>query len=194
MNLAPSLIIAIVIAAFLVIVAFFVIALYNTLVRKRIDCDNAWAQIDVQLKRRYDLIPNLVETVKGYASHERETLEAVIQARTRAVAVASDAQHAAQKAEAEGLLTQALGRLFALSEAYPQLKADKNFGALQEELASTENKIGFARQHYNDTVARYETSRQTFPSSIVAGAFNFQKREYFEIKDAAVREAPKVAF
>lgn len=194
MNLNPTLLIGLVIAGALVLVALFVIVIYNTLVRKRIDTDNAWAQIDVQLKRRYDLIPNLVETVKGYASHERETLEGVIQARTRAVAVASDGAHAGQKAEAEGFLTQALGRLFALSEAYPQLKADRNFMSLQEELSGTENKIGFSRQHYNDTVARYEMSRQTFPSSIVAGAFNFQKREYFEVKDGAVREAPKVAF
>ncbi len=176
------------------VVLFWFIGMYNMLVRRRIDCDNGWSQIDVQLKRRYDLIPNLVETVKGYASHESGTLEAVIAARGRAVAVTSDAAHAQQKAAAENMLTQALGRLIAIAEAYPTLKADANFAKLQEELASTENKIGFSRQHFNDTVARYEESRQTFPTNIVAGAFNFEKREYFKIDEEAVREAPKVKF
>lgn len=177
-----------------IIVFFWFIAMYNALVRKRVDCDNAWSQIDVQLKRRYDLIPNLVETVKGYAGHERETLEAVIAARTRAVAVSSDAKHAAEKADAENMLTQTLGRLFALSEAYPDLKANQNFSQLQEELTSTENKIGFARQHFNDVVARYEETRQTFPTNIVAGAFNFDKRDYFTEQNESVRAAPKVSF
>jgi LemA protein len=181
-------------AAGLVLLVIIIILIYNGLVRKRVDTDNAWSQIDVQLRRRYDLIPNMVETVKGYAAHERETLDAVISARAKAVAVSSDAAHAAEKAGAENMLTAALGRLIAVAEAYPQLKADRNFAGLQEELSSTENKISFARQHFNDTVARYETSRQSFPSSIVAGAFGFRKREYFELEDQKIREAPKVAF
>jgi LemA protein len=183
--------VAVVIGVGLLILLVFV-GMYNTLVRKRIDVDNSFSQIDVQLKRRYDLIPNLVETVKGYASHERGTLEAVIAARNQAV----QAQGAgvAQRAVAEGALTSALGRLFAVAEAYPDLKANANFSGLQEELASTENKIGFARQHYNDTVGRYEESRQAFPTNIIAAAFNFEKREYFKVEEAAVREAPKVSF
>lgn len=182
--------------AFVVIVlALWLIAVYNKLVRLRVDCDNGWSQIDVQLKRRYDLIPNLVETVKGYAGHERETLEAVIAARARAVQV-HDSSSAGAHAQgvAEGGLTQALGRLIALAESYPDLKANQNFAQLQEELASTENKIGFSRQHYNDVVARYETARQSFPDAMVAGVFNFAKREYFEIEEPAAREAPKVSF
>ena len=177
-----------------VILLFWVMGMYNVLVRRRIDCDNGWSQIDVQLKRRYDLIPNLVETVKGYAAHEKGTLEAVISARARAVAVTSDAAHAAEKAAAENMLTQALGRLISVAEAYPDLKANANFAQLQEELTSTENKIGFSRQHFNDCVARYEESRQTFPTNIVAGAFNFDRREYFKVEGAAEREAPKVTF
>jgi LemA protein len=177
-----------------VLLLLLAIGMYNTLVRRRVDTDNAWSQIDVQLKRRYDLIPNLVETVKGYAGHERQTLEAVIAARTRAVAVPAGAAHAGEHAQAEGMLTQALGRLFAVAEAYPQLKANANFAQLQEELTSTENKIGFARQHFNDTVGRYEETRQTFPTNIVAAAFNFDRREYFKVDEAAVREAPKVSF
>ncbi len=168
------------------------VAIYNGLVRRRVDVDNGWSQIDVQLKRRYDLIPNLVETVKGYAGHERETLESVIAARTRAVAAGSSG--IAAKAEAENMLTQAVGRLFAVAEAYPQLKADANFRQLQEELTSTENKIGFARQHYNDTVGAYETARSTFPSNILAGIFGFRAREYFAASGEAERAAPKVSF
>jgi LemA protein len=186
------LIVALAIAALAVVFLLLFVGMYNTLVRRRIDTENAFSQIDVQLKRRYDLIPNLVETVKGYAAHERGTLEAVITARNRAVQV--QGAGVAQRAEAEGALTQALGRLFALAEAYPQLKANENFAALQEELASTENKIGFARQHYNDTVGRYEQSRLSFPTNIVAAAFNFEKREYFKAEEPAVREAPKVSF
>jgi LemA protein len=166
--------------------------MYNTLVRRRIDTDNAFSQIDVQLKRRYDLIPNLVETVKGYASHERNTLEGVISARNKAVQ--AQGSPVAQRAKAEGQLTQALGRLFALSEAYPDLKANANFMSLQEELSSTENKIGFARQHYNDTVGRYEESRQAFPTNLIAAAFNFAPKDYFKTEAAAEREAPKVSF
>ena len=177
-----------------VVLLLVIMGMYNSLVRARVECDNGWAQIDVQLKRRYDLIPNLVETVKGYASHEKETLEAVIQARQQAVAITSDSAHAAQKADAENMISQALGRLFALSEAYPELKADTNFRQLQEELTSTENKIGFARQHFNDTVGSYEERRQTFPTNLVAAMFNFGKREYFELGDAAQRETPKVSF
>lgn len=198
LGLSGGWIVAIAIGGALLLLIIIVIGMYNTLVRKRVDVDNAWSQIDVQLKRRYDLIPNLVETVKGYAKHEAGTLEAVIKARNAAVSVAGaeggGAGNVAARAEAEGVLGQALGRLFALSEAYPDLKANSNFLGLQEELSSTENKIGFSRQHYNDTVARYEESRQTFPSSVIAGAFNFQKRDYFEVKDAAAREAPKVSF
>lgn len=190
--MGTGLIVGLSIAAVLVIVVLWAIAVYNGLVGKRVDCDNGWSQIDVQLKRRYDLIPNLVETVKGYAKHEAGTLEAVIAARSRAMG--ASAAGVGERAEAENMLTGALGKLFALSEAYPDLKANTNFLGLQEELKTTENKIGFARQHYNDTVARYESSRQMFPASIIAGAFNFARREYFEVKDGAVREAPKVQF
>lgn len=179
--------------AIVVIVILWAIAIFNGLVRRRVDCENGWAQIDVQLKRRYDLIPNLVETVKGYASHEKGTLEAVIAARSRAVDL-SNGGSVGQRAEAEGFLTASLGKLFALSESYPDLKANTSFMGLQEELASTENKIGFARQHYNDCVGRYQTARQEFPGLIIAGAFNFAAKEYFEIKDAASREVPKVQF
>lgn len=179
---------------FFVILLLWAVGAYNRLVRRKIEADNGWSQIDVQLKRRYDLIPNLVETVKGYAAHERDTLEAVISARTRAVGVSSDAAHAGAKGQAEGELTQALGRLFAVAEAYPDLKANQNFGQLQEEITSTENKIGFARQHFNDTVARYEEARLTFPINLIAAAFNFAKREYFELDIPEAREAPKVSF
>jgi LemA protein len=182
-----------IVAGVFVVLVLVVMSMYNTLVRRRIDTDNAWSQIDVQLKRRYDLIPNLVETVKGYASHERDTLEAVIAARSKAVDL-SGGRNVAQRAEAEGVLSQTLGRLFALAEAYPELKANTNFMKLQEELTSTENRIGFARQHYNDSVARYEESRQAFPTNLIAGAFNFEKRDYFNITSAAEREAPKVSF
>lgn len=189
-----GLIIGLVIAGLFVVVLLWFVAMYNVLVRKRIDCDNGWSQIDVQLKRRYDLIPNLVEAVKGYASHERETLDAVISARNQAVAVSSDAVHAMEKGKAEGALTMALGRLMAVAEAYPNLKADGSFMKLQEELTGTENKIGFARQHFNDVVARYEESRQTFPTTIVAALFAFQKRDYFTVENEAERAAPKVSF
>ena len=173
----------------------WLIGSYNKLVRLRVDCDNGWSQIDVQLKRRYDLIPNLVETVKGYAGHEKETLDAVISARAKAVQTHdSSSAGTAQMGKAEGELTQALGRLMVVAEAYPDLKANTNFMQLQEELTSTENKIGFARQHFNDTVGRYETARQSFPVNIIAGMFNFDQRDYFEIEEPAAREAPKVSF
>lgn len=189
-----GLIIGGIVAGVFVLFLLIAIGLYNGLVRKRVDVDNGWAQIDVQLKRRYDLIPNLVETVKGYASHERETLDAVISARQMAVNISSDAMHAAAKAKAEGELSGVLSRLMAVAEAYPNLKADANFRQLQEELTSTENKIGFARQHYNDVVGRYEEGRMTFPANLIAAMFNFGPREYFKLEAAAEREAPKVSF
>ncbi len=183
---------ALIVLAVLVVVAVLVIGVYNTLVRKRIRCREAWSQIDVQLKRRYDLIPNLVNTVKGYAAHEKETLEAVIKARQTAIDVPSD--DVAGQAMAENFLTGALRQIFALSESYPDLKANTNFLQLQEELTSTENRIAFARQHYNDTAAVYNTARETFPNSMIAGMFNFAPREYFEVEDADQRETPKVEF
>src|SRR4029079_10829426 len=152
---------------------------YNGLVRLRNRVDSAWAQIDVQLKRRYDLIPNLVETVKGYAAHERNTLEAVIQARNAAM----NAQGPQQQAQAENMISGALKSLFALSEAYPDLKANQNFLNLQEELTGTEGRIAYARQFYNDTVQRYNTKIQTFPAVVIAGMMHFTAREYFEAED-----------
>jgi LemA protein len=165
------------------------VLLYNRLVRLRNRVENAWAQVDVQLKRRYDLIPNLVETVKGYAAHERETFEAVTNARARAQA----AQGPAEQGAAEGILGQALGRLFAVAEAYPELQADENFRQLQDELAQTENRIAVSRQVYNDTVLTYNNAIQTVPAVFVAGPLGFPKKEFFEVEDAA-REAPRVAF
>jgi LemA protein len=153
---------------------------------------NSWAQIDVQLKRRYDLIPNLVETVKGYMKHERETLEAVTNARNLAQQSASAG--AAERGKLEGGLTAALGRLLAVAENYPDLKANQNFLALQEELTSTENKISFSRQYYNDSVLRFNNKTQMFPSNIVAGMFGFKAGEFFEVTEAEQREAPKVSF
>ena len=173
-----------------VLLVIVLISLYNSLVHKRIRCREAWSQIDVQLKRRYDLIPNLVETVKGYAAHEKETLERVIQARNQAIAAGT----VKEQGQAENILTGALRQIFALSESYPDLKANQNFAQLQEELTSTENKIAFARQHYNDSCAVYNTARQTFPGNIVAGMFSFEHRDYFELEDLAAREAPEVRF
>jgi LemA protein len=151
---------------------------YNKLVRQRNQVDAAWAQIDVQLKRRYDLIPNLVETVKGYAAHERGTLDAVVQARNSAVSAAGQAP--AARAQAENALTQTLGRLFALAEAYPNLKANQNFLGLQSELANTEDKIAYARQFYNSAVQTYNTSTQSIPTNIVAGVGGFRARDLFQ--------------
>jgi len=179
----------------LAVVGVLVLALvgiYNSLVRKRMRCREAWSQIDVQLKRRYDLIPNLVETVKGYAAHERETLQAVIEARNAAIAVPPG--DVKGQAQAENMLTGALRQLFALSESYPDLKANQNFLQLQEELTSTENRIAFARQHYNSTTTEYNTTIEKFPSNIVAGMFGFKPRDFFEIEEPAEREAPKVKF
>ena len=172
------------------LVIVIVVSIFNSLVSKRVRCREAWSQIDVQLKRRYDLIPNLVSTVKGYASHEKETLEAVISARNAAVS----AEGVANQAQAENMLTGALKQLFALSEAYPDLKANENFAQLQEELTGTENKIAFSRQHYNDTAAIYNETRQKFPSNMIAGMFGFAHQEYFELEDVAQREAPQVSF
>jgi LemA protein len=168
------------------------IAIYNGLVRLRNQVKNAWAQIDVQLKRRYDLIPNLVETAKGYMKHERATLEAVTQARNLAQQAASSG--AGQRAKAEGELSSALSRLLAVVENYPDLKANQNFLALQEELTSTENKISFSRQFYNDSVLRYNNQTQMFPSNIIAGMTGFKAGEFFEVTAATEREAPKVKF
>jgi len=181
-----------VVLGILIVAVVALIGVYNGLVRKRNQVKNAWAQIDVQLKRRYDLIPNLVETVKGYAKHERETLEAVTQARNLAQQVANAG--AGERAKVEGELSSALSRLLAVAEAYPDLKANQNFLALQEELTSTENKIGFARQFYNDSVLRYNNQTQVFPANIVAGMFGFKAEEFFETTTAAEREAPKVSF
>jgi LemA protein len=185
----------------IVVVALWAISAYNSLVALRNRFKNAFAQIDVQLKRRYDLIPNLVETAKGYLKHERETLDAVISARNQAQgavkAASADPTNAAAMAGlmgAERGLSGALGRLFAVVEAYPDLKADKNMMQLSEELTSTENKIAFARQHYNDSVMQYNTQREVFPAVIVANMFNFSAATLFEISDEAEKTAPKVSF
>ncbi len=169
----------IIILVVVVLVGLYAVFSYNGLVSLRNRIENAWAQIDVQLKRRYDLIPNLVETVKGYAAHERETLDAVIEARNAGM----NASGPHDQAEAENQITGALKSLFALSEAYPDLKANQNFAQLQEELTGTEGRIAYARQFYNDTVYRYNTKIQSFPSNILANAFRFSEREYFEADD-----------
>lgn len=175
----------------LIVVAIFAsIAMYNKLVSLRQQVKNAWAQIDVQLKRRYDLIPNLVETVKGYMKHEQDTLEKVIKARNAALSATS----VKEKSVAEGQLTAALGGIFALSEAYPELKSNENMLSLQEELKSTENKISFARQYYNDMVTLYNTRLETFPSSIFASLGGFKPQELFELDEPAARDAVKVQF
>ena len=179
----------IILVVVLVLLALYVIASYNGLVSLRNRIENAWAQIDVQLKRRYDLIPNLVETVKGYASHERETLDAVIQARNAGMT----AQGPHDQAEAENVLSGALKSLFALSEAYPDLKANQNFAQLQEELTGTEGRIAYARQFYNDTVYRYNTKVQSFPANLLANAFRFSEREYFQADDES-RGPTQVSF
>lgn len=180
---------------------FFAISIYNRLVASRNQFKNAFAQIDVQLTRRHDLIPNLVETAKGYMKHERETLEGVINARNMAVSGLknasrdpSDPEAMKQLAQAEQGLSGALGRLFALAEAYPDLKANQNMMQLSEELTTTENKVSFARQAYNDAVMLYNTLRESFPNNLFAGWFNFQPAELLEIEDEAKREVPKVSF
>jgi LemA protein len=188
---AMSLIILAAVAGLALVVVLWAIAIYNRLVGLRNAVKNAWSQIDVQLKRRHDLIPNLVETVKGYAAHEKTTLENVIQARN--IAAAASGGVAAQAA-AEGQLSRALTGLFAVLENYPDLKANQNFLALQEELTSTENKIGFARQAYNDAAMTLNNAIEMFPSNIVAGMFNFTPAEFFEVENAAERAVPKVSF
>ena len=174
----------------LVLLALFVGVAYNSLIRRRNEVDNAWSQIDVQLKRRLDLIPNLVETVKGYAAHEKTALEAVIAARNTGMAASSD-PHA--QASADNAMTGALRQLFALSEGYPDLKANQGFVSLQEELANTESRIAYARQFYGDAVSTYNTAIQKFPNVVFAGMLGFSEREFFEAEDAA-RSVPEVKF
>jgi LemA protein len=174
----------------IVVLIFMIIGIYNALIQLRNQVKNAWAQIDVQLKRRHDLIPNLIETVKGYMTHERGTFEAITLARSNAMS----ANTITEKAQAEGVLGGLMGKLQIAVEAYPELKANQNFLALQEELTSTENKISYSRQAYNDQVLFYNNKKQVFPSNIIAGMFNFQDEVYFEIQDQAEKEVPKVSF
>jgi LemA protein len=199
--MSTTLIVLGVLLAIVVVLGLWIAGIYNTLVALRNRFKNAFAQIDVQLKRRYDLIPNLVETAKGYLKHERETLEAVIKARNIAAAAAqavaanpADANAMRGLIGAETGLTGALSRLMVVSEQYPELKANQNMMQLTEELTSTENKIAFARQAYNDSVMTYNTTRETFPNVIFAGTFGFQAAELFKVEDAAERNAPKVSF
>ncbi|MET0147375.1 MAG: LemA family protein [Ilumatobacteraceae bacterium] len=180
----------IVIAVVVVLLIVYLIAVYNGLIRRRNQIENAWSQIDVQLKRRLDLIPNLVETVKGYAAHERETLDAVIKARNSAIAAPDTPQ---AQGQADAALTASLRQVFALSEAYPDLKANQNFLALQEELTATEGRVAYARQFYNDSVLDYNNKIQAFPGNVVAGRMKFEAREYFEADEAA-RTVPTVEF
>lgn len=185
-------VIAVVVVIFLIVLATLV-ATYNGLVTRKVETENAWSGIDVQLRRRYDLIPNLVETVKGYAGHERETLEKVIQARN----VAANARGADQVAQADNMLTGALKSLFAVVESYPDLKANQNFMDLQQELKAAENRVGFARQYYNDAVGQYNTTLMRFPTNLVANVFGFRQVAFFQLspeETAAVRAAPQVKF
>lgn len=177
-------------AGLIVLAVVFVVGIFNTLVRLRNQVENAWSQIDVQLKRRHDLIPNLVETAKGYMQHERQTFEAITQARSRAVG----ANTVAEASKAEGALTEALSRFMLVVENYPDLKANQNFLSLQETLTSTENKIAFARQGYNDQVLFYNNKIQIIPSNVVAGMFSFKQREFFEIENETERSVPTVKF
>lgn len=173
-----------------ILVAGWFFITYNSLIGLKVRIENAWSQIDVQLKRRHDLIPNLVEAVKGYMNYEKDTLERVIKARTQAI----DASGLKEKAQAENFLTQTLRSLFAVVERYPELKANQNVLKLQEELTSTENKIAFSRQYYNDEVRLFNTQIQTVPSNMVASVAGFQQRDFFEIEDKAEKEPPKVQF
>ena len=191
----------VVLVGVVLVVAVIVIGIYNGLVRLRNRVKNAYAQIDVQLKRRYDLIPNLVETAKGYMKHERETLESVINARNQAASAASAASKDPTKAgvitdlaSADGALTGALGKLMVVMEAYPDLKANENMMQVQEELTSTENRVAFSRQAYNDSVMTYNNKREMFPSNIVAGIFGFKFAQCWELDDEAARDVPKVSF
>lgn len=184
-----------------VLTLFFLVSIYNRLVSLRNQYKNSFSQIDVQLKRRYDLIPNLVETARGYMKHEKETLENVIRARNMALTATKDiagnpqnAQAMKQLLQAEGSLAGGLGRLLALAENYPDLKANQNMMQLTEELTSTENKISFARQAYNDSVMDYNTTTEVFPNNIIAGMFGFRLAQLFEVEDAKIKEAPKVSF
>jgi LemA protein len=179
-----------IILGILVLLVIFLIGMYNALVRLKVQCDNAWADIDVQLKRRYDLIPNLVETVKGYAGHERGTLEAVINARNRAMTATSPAD----KAQAENMLSGALKSLFALAEAYPQLRAIESFTSLQNSLSEIEDTVQNARRYYNAVVRDLNTKIQQFPTNIFANMLGFKVREFFEVTTPTEREAPKVSF
>jgi len=181
--------VVIVIVVVVVLLALWLVAMFNKLVRLRNRAANAWAQVDVQLRKRYDLIPNLVETVKGYAAHERGTFEAVTNART----AAQQAQGVAQQAEAENMLTAAIGRLFAVAEAYPQLRATENFQQLQAQLSDVEQNIAVSRQVYNDTVLSYDNALETVPTNVIAGLFHFNPREYFQTEDAT-RAVPQVSF
>src|SRR5260370_838223 len=174
---ASLLILVVVLGAIAVVIFAAVVGVYNGLVNKKVEAENAWSQIDVQLKRRYDLIPNLVETVKGYASHEKDTLEKVIQARNMAM----NARGVGEVSQAENVLSGTLKSLFAVAEAYPDLKANQSLLGLQEELKATENRIGFARQHYKDVVGQYNSALQRFPSSIIAGTFGFKPAEFFKL-------------
>ncbi len=199
--MTPTVITLLVIGGVVLLIIFWLVAVYNGLVVSRNQYRNAFAQIDVQLKRRYDLIPNLVECVKGYMAHERGTLEDVINARNSAFAASqkaasdpTDPEAITQLNRAEGQLGGALGRLLALAEAYPDLKANQNMLALQEELTSTENKIGFARQAFNDAVMQFNNQRSVFPAVMVAGMFGFPEAKMFEIEAPAQREAPRVSF
>jgi LemA protein len=180
----------IIIAVALALFIVFAIGIYNALIRLRNQVDNAWSQIDVQLKRRHDLIPNLVETAKGYMKHERETFEAITNARSQAMG----AKTVAESSKAEGALGEALSKFMLVVENYPDLKANQNFLSVQEELTGTENRIAFARQSYNDQVLSFNNKIQMFPSNIIAGMFSFGKRDFFEIEIAAEREVPKVSF
>src|SRR5215469_12736970 len=179
-----------VVLGILVVLGIFLIGMYNGLVRLKVQCDNAWADIDVQLKRRYDLIPNLVETVKGYAAHEKDTLEGVINARNRAMTATTPAD----KAQAENMLTGALKSLFALAEAYPQLRAIESFTSLQNSLSQIEDTVQNARRYYNAVVRDLNTKILQFPTNIFAGMLGFKQRDFFEVTSAAEREAPKVSF
>jgi LemA protein len=183
-------VVVLVLVAIVAIVVLWLVGIYNALIRLRNQVKNAWSQIDVQLKRRHDLIPNLIETAKGYMQHERETLEHITEARSRAVS----AEGVGERAQAEGDLSGALRGFYLVVENYPDLKANQNFLALQEELTSTENKIGFARQNYNDQVLFFNNKIQMFPSNIVAGMFRFIAEEFFEIEEPTEREVPKVDF
>ena len=188
--LTGGFLIGLIVLGVFVLLVLWGIGIYNSLIRKKVAADGAWADVDVQLKRRYDLVPNLVNTVKGYASHEKETLERVISARNAAI----NAKSPHETIEANNVLTSALGRLFAVAEAYPDLKANQNFMHLQEELTSTENKIGFARQNYNRTAGQYNEGMTVFPANVLAGLFNFKPAEFYELEDQMQRDVPKVQF